>query len=99
MSRAAFSELTVDLSEVPEGWWVYGLFHNHTPIKNRGDVHVPFSESGHGDDWTCKLQHVEGGRLTEGSGRTPAEALIDAAREVAVGEITGRWSPSRKQRG
>jgi len=80
-----------DLSNVPEGWWLYGLFHNHTPIKFRGDTHVPFDESGHGEAWTCKFQHVTGGKLTEGSGDTPNRAIRDAIEQIEIGTKEGRW--------
>lgn len=26
----------VDFSSIPHGWWLYGLFHNHTPIRFKG---------------------------------------------------------------
>lgn len=71
-----------DFSNIPEDWWLYGLFHNHTPIKFRGDKHVPFNLSGHGEPWSCKLQHVDGGKLTEGRGMTPNEAIRDAILKV-----------------
>jgi hypothetical protein len=64
----------VDLRAVPYGWWVYGIFHNHSPIKFAGDKHVPLDPP-----WTCKLQHVEGGRLLAEDGKTPREALALAA--------------------
>lgn len=41
--------MEVDLSIIPEGWCLYGLFHNHTSIRYAGEKHVPFDESGHGD--------------------------------------------------
>ena len=74
----------VDLSAIPDGWWLYGLFHNHTPIRFKGEVHIPFDESGHGDPWTCKLQQREGGLLTEGSGLTPQAAVSQAVLEVEL---------------
>lgn len=76
--------MQVDLSIIPEGWWLYGLFHNHTPIRYAGEKHVPFDESGHGDPWTCKLQRIEGGLLTEGSGLTPQGAVLNATQEVEL---------------
>lgn len=76
--------MQVDLSIIPDGWWLYGLFHNHTPIRYAGEAHVPFDESGHGDPWTCKLQRREGGLLTEGSGLTPQQAVLSAVQEVEL---------------
>tara|TARA_Y100000593_G_scaffold83521_1_gene157492 strand:+ start:18038 stop:18517 length:480 start_codon:yes stop_codon:yes gene_type:complete len=76
--------VTVDLSGVPDGWWLYGLFHNHTPIKYRDETHVPFDQSGHGEPWTCKLQAVTGGLLTEGEGLTPQQAVDAAVTEVEL---------------
>lgn len=83
--------MIADLTNIPEGWWLYGLFHNHTPIKFRDDVHVPFDQSGHGEPWACKLQHVKGGKLTEGTGMTPNQAIRAAIYEIEVGTKNGRW--------
>jgi len=76
--------LAADLSNIPEGWWLYGLFHNHTPIRFAGEKHVPFDKSGHGFAWSCKLQHVCGGKLTEGRGDTPQQAIRSAIQEIEV---------------
>lgn len=81
----------VDLSQIPEGWWLYGLFHNHTTIHYAGQEHVPFDKSGHGHPWTCKLQHVKGGKLTEGHGDNPDHAVRTAVQEIEIGKLTGRW--------
>ena len=79
------SDLTVDLSTIPDGWWLYGLFHNHTPIRFAGEVHEPMALSTHGvEPWSAKLQHHRGGRLTEGTGLTPAAALRDAIMSVEL---------------
>lgn len=74
--------LTVDLTPIPDGWWLYGLFHNHTPIKYRGEKHVPFDKSGHGFAWTAKLQRVEGGLLTAADADTPQLAVSLASTSV-----------------
>ena len=77
----------VDLSEIPHGWWLYGLFHNHTPIVYAKDRHHPCTSKGHGQEpWTCKLQRFEGGMLVVGHGETPLEAMRDAYRDVALME-------------
>lgn len=85
--------LVADFSNIPEGWWLYGLFHNHTPIRYRDQVHVhvPFDQSGHGHPWTCKLQAITGGKLTEGHGDSPNHAIRSAIQEIEVGTLTGRW--------
>ena len=85
--------MKVDLSIIPEGWWLYGLFHNHTPIKYKGEVHVPFDESGHGSPWTCKLQRREGGLLTEGLGNTPQQAV-----DMAVMAVELSHNPEEEER-
>ena len=77
------SPLILDLSVIPAGWWLYGLFHNHTPIIYAGDVHVECTAETNGTDpWTAKLQRLSGGMLTTADGRTPAEALRNVIREV-----------------
>ena len=83
--------LIADFSNIPEGWWLYGLFHNHTPIRFKDERHVPFDQSGHGDPWTCKLQHHRGGRLTTGHGNTPNAAIRGAIEAVKLGDTQGRW--------
>lgn len=85
----------VDFKDIPEDWWLYGLFHNHTPIRLRGEVHVPFDESDDTDGmaFTVKLQHRKGGKLSAGYGPTPAAALIDAVREVEL-----RWMDEGEER-
>lgn len=77
-------DASVDLSIIPDDWWLYGLFHNHTPIRYRGEVHKPFDEEGFA--WTCQLQHRTGGKATKGEGDTARAALADAVREVEL-----RW--------
>lgn len=84
--------MIVDLSHVPDGWFVERLTHNHTPIKYAGERHVPWSHFGSEKVWTCKLQCWSGGRLTEGHGETPAAALAAANAAVAEGYRVGRWS-------
>lgn len=79
------SPLVLDLSVIPAGWWLYGLFNNHTALIYAGDVHVECTAEANGTDpWTAKLQRLSGGMLTVGSGRTPIEALRDAIREVGI---------------
>lgn len=76
-----------DLSTIPDGWWLYGLFHNHTPIKYKEDQHRPLTMQDHGKEpWEAKLQCYAGGKLTVGSGPTPAAALRNAIMEVEL-----RW--------
>ena len=83
--------MIADMTNIPEGWWLYGLFHNHTPIRFVGEVHVPFDQSGHGEPWTCKLQAVTGGKLVTGEGMTANLAIRAAIHEIEIGTAKGRW--------
>lgn len=77
--------LSVDLATIPKDWWLYGLFHNHIGIIFTGDVHRECSVELDGcQPWSAKLQHIKGGRLTEGRGDTPGEALKAAILEVEL---------------
>lgn len=81
------TDIAPDLALIPAGWWLYGLFHNHTPTIYAGDKHEPMTLDAHGTEpWTAKLQSVDGGKLTVGSGASPGSALRDAIREVEL-----RW--------
>lgn len=68
----------VDMAAIPDGWWLYSLGHNHTPIRFKGEVHEPFGpDNSKAPDrpYTAQLQRVKGGLLTVGHGRTAQEAL------------------------
>jgi len=77
-----------DLTTIPDGWWLYGLFHNHTPIRFKDERHTPMTLDTHGrDPWEAKLQRVEGGMLTAGHGLTPRAALRDAIMQVELRDM------------
>jgi hypothetical protein len=81
--HAVQREVGIDLGTIPDGWFLYGLFNNHTPIRFRGEVHVECSAEGHGmEPWSAKLQRIQGGLLTEGTGKTPRLALQSAVMQV-----------------
>ena len=83
--------MIADMTNIPEGWRLYGLFHNPTPIRFAGEVRVPFDQSGHGEPWTCKLQAVTGGKLVAGEGMTANLAIRAAIHEIEIGTAKGRW--------
>lgn len=83
--------MIADFSNVPEGWWLYGLFHQHTPIFFAGEKHRPLNLEKHGqEEWACKLQHVDGGRLAVGQGNTPNNAIRAAIQEIEIEIEIGR---------
>jgi len=85
---------SVDLSSIPEDWWLYGLFHQHTPIRFRGEVHLTMNPTDHGQEpWKVSLQHRTGGKLTHGQGPTPKDAL-----RAAVMEVELRWGEPEEER-
>jgi len=61
-----------DLMLVPEGWWLFGLYENRSPITYARDRHKPLGT------FTAQLQHTDGGRLIEEKAATPALALSAA---------------------
>lgn len=70
--------MIIDLSKIPEGWFLADLRELRTPVNYAGDHHRPTGA------WYCSLQWVEGGgRLSEGRGPDPNSALDNAA-EAAI---------------
>lgn len=70
----------VDLSLIPDGWFLQRMTHVHSRIIFAGEKHVPVG-------WLCELQHVSGGRLKIGKGDTPLEALADAISQIQGGVL------------
>lgn len=65
---------------IPDGWFLYALEDVRTPIRFSTDVHRH-------KYWSCELQWVNGGgRLCEGTGATPEDAIA-----AAVKEVQRRW--------
>lgn len=80
-------ESWLDLSIIPDGWFLERLTHSHTPIKFAHNVHQPSGPIVDGKKpWLVELQHVKGGRLTKGAGDSPSGALARAVYEVEM-----RW--------
>ena len=72
-SKYAYTQsLDAALTLIPEGWFIYGLMDERTPIVYRGDKHKHLC-------WTADLQHEDGGRLQSASAKTPALVLCIAA--------------------
>ena len=65
----------IDLSIIPEEWFLYKLSHDHSDIVFAGDIHVPIR-------WVAEIQHIRGGRLKTGSGKSPQTALKRACNGV-----------------
>ena len=78
------SALTLDLSVIPAGWFLDGLFDNRTPCRVDGDRHVHLR-------WTAKLQHETGGKLVIGNGGTPQGAIESALFEIQESLEFHRW--------
>lgn len=75
--------MKVDLSKIPEGWFLHGMRHLHTDIRYAGQVHEPMNIIDHGYyPWRVQLQRYAGGLLTEGIGENPSEALARAVLAV-----------------
>lgn len=78
------------LSKVLPDWWIMEMAEDRTPASRIVDGvkerHEPLGT------WHVRLQHVDGGRLTEGKAATPALALCAAIVNVKVGESRGRWA-------
>jgi hypothetical protein len=81
--------MVLDLSPIPDGWFLWGLRHKHTRIVYRGEVHKPDAK----EPWSAELQHVEGGKLTQGGGLTPQAAL-----DAAVSEVELMWFDTEEER-
>lgn len=69
------SDTKVNLNIIPDDWFLEGLHDNRKPIIFVGDTYTHIN-------WTCSLQHKNGGKLTSRSGITPQEALSNAVTSV-----------------
>jgi len=70
------SVMIIDLSKIPDGWFLDSLAHNHTRIVCRGDRHTPLH-------WVAELQHITGGKLQVAISDNP-QGAIDIAIEFAL---------------
>lgn len=76
---AGDDQTTVDLSTIPEGWFLLRMKHRHTDVVYAGDKHNPVTREKHGiEPWLVELQHYDGGRMQSGTGASPVAALNDA---------------------
>lgn len=67
------------------GWWfVQSLGEVTTPIIYKGDVHK-------NNGWQCSLQHRWGGRLCQGFGPSPEEAMSKAVEKIKDGIKNQVW--------
>lgn len=67
----------MDLSTIPDGWFLYGAGECVKPITYRGDKH-----ENTGDGFWCELQHRDGGRLTKAKGTTLEQAFENCIANV-----------------
>lgn len=65
----------IDLSTIPEDWFLDSLKDRRTPKIYGGDKHVHIK-------WEACLQHVDGGRLTRCEGTTAENAFAGAVAGV-----------------
>jgi len=87
-------KISVQQTQLPEGWWLERLGEVRTDIIFAGEQHVPTGT------FHCRLQHVEGGKLTEGRGPSPDEAIRAAIAEVHRGnETTGPVNENARRPG
>lgn len=85
----------LDVSIIPEGWFLWGLYHQHSRIIYEGQVHEPFSQERNGQEpWCANIQHVKGGRMKQGTGATPREAVLDAILGVHEWEHDNEHRPA-----
>jgi hypothetical protein len=68
----------VNLSIIPEGWFLHGIGECVTPVQYRHDTHEST-----GEGFWCELQYRDGGgKLTKAKGLTPELALSNAVVQV-----------------
>lgn len=60
--------MTVDLSKIPQGWFLWSLKDNRTLILYKEDIHEHL-------EWICELQHILGGKFCWNSGSNPQDAV------------------------
>jgi hypothetical protein len=63
----------IDLSTIPEDWFLFSMKDRRTPQVYKGDKHVHMN-------WEVCFQHVDGGRLTRHEGKTAEAAFLSALR-------------------
>lgn len=67
-------------SNIPDGWFLYGLGECVKGITYRGDKH-----ENTGEGFWCELQHRDGGRLTKATGASPEDAF-----EICIAKVRER---------
>lgn len=74
------SDFIIDLESVPDGWFLFTLRNQHTPIRFAGDKHHQYRKEAR---WLVELQFKDGGGLlTSHEAPTPREALAGAIEKV-----------------
>lgn len=77
--------MLVDLTRIPDGWFLWGLQDRRTPIRYSGDVHKHAF-------WRCELQRDIGGSVVQADGRTPQDAVNLAINRIREGIQSNRWT-------
>lgn len=63
--------MKIDLSGIPDNWFLQCLECSRTPIGFDGDTYI-------NERWVCQLQHEQDGRQTGATADTP-QGAVDAA--------------------
>lgn len=82
--------MLVDLTGIPDGWFLWGLQDMRKPITYVGDTHTHLY-------WRCKLNRDRGGSVVDGRGRTPQDAVNQAIDEIRKGIENNRWTWVREE--